>query len=289
MFELPAGSMGEVADGFRAEALLLDPLPNLLFQRDPSSWVFGKVSLNCMHAATRRQEVAILEAVYRWHPRFIGRVKFWEASENRLPSESLEGGDIMPIGLGVVLVGVSERSSESGVERFAENLLTGNAGVSRVIACVMPKARACMHLDTVFNVIDIDLVSMYPKVVDHIHCVSYTTKDKGPGVISECHGELHLTEVLRQALGLEKLDVVLTGGNAFESEREQWDDANNIVVVSKRVVIAYDRNVKTNQLMRNYGVEVIEISGSELGRGRGGAHCMTCPISRDAVDLTSVN
>jgi arginine deiminase len=268
---------------------VLPPLPNSLFTRDSSCWIYGGVSINPMFWPARRREAYNMAAIYRGHPRFKDETfEYWYpelGDDDRFRVEdfgqaTLEGGDVEIIGRGTVAIGMSERTSGRMIERIAKALFAKGAA-ERVIAAVMTKDRAHMHLDTVFTLLDRDKATAYPKVVQGIRAISLRPGSK-PGTL-DVRQEKDFISAVTDALGLKQLHVVETGGDAYQAQREQWDDGNNVVALEPGVVVAYERNTYTISKMREAGVEVVTIAGFELGKGRGGGHCMTCPVVRDPI------
>ncbi|HEY2176365.1 MAG TPA: arginine deiminase [Mycobacteriales bacterium] len=253
---------------------VIDPLPNLLFTRDSSVWIRDQVAATSPSMAVRHREALLLQSIYRHHTRFAGVETLYSPGQ-----ESLEGGDVLLLGPGVVAVGVGQRTTPAGVESLARHAFA--AGVAHTVLVVpIAQDRATMHLDTVCTMVDVDGVVMYPPLADTLSAYTVTATD---GEELDVAGPAPFLTAAAEAMGIDALRVIDTGLDPVTAEREQWDDGNNTLAIAPRLAVAYERNIETNARLEAAGVEVVRIAGSELGSGRGGPRCMSCPVLRDPL------
>jgi arginine deiminase len=271
--EIKPGPAGLVYQMMDRHDFVIDPLPNLLFTRDSSVWVRDRVAVTSLAMPARGRETTLTRAIYSHHPRFSGTELLYSPD-----LEHLEGGDVLLLAPGVLAVGVGERTTPAGAERLARRVFA--AGLAHTILAVpIAQERATMHLDTVCTMVDVDAVVMYPIIANSLTAFTVTAGDDGEPVVSPARPFL---PAAAEAMGIDRLRIIDTGLDPVTAEREQWDDGNNTLAIAPRVCVAYERNIATNAQLERAGIEVIAISGSELGSGRGGPRCMSCPIERAA-------
>ncbi|WP_197416190.1 arginine deiminase [Mycobacterium sp. GA-1199] len=253
---------------------VIDPLPNLLFTRDSSFWIGPRVAITSLALPARVRETSLTDVIYAHHPRFLGVRRAYESR-----SAPVEGGDVLLLAPGVVAVGVGERTTPAGAEALARSLFDDDLAHT-VLAVPIAQSRAQMHLDTVCTMVDVDAVVMYPPVVDSLS--AFTIHRDGNGGV-RIDDEVPFVDAAATAMGIDRLRVIATGLDPVTAEREQWDDGNNTLALAPGVVVAYERNVETNARLADAGIEVLPIQASELGTGRGGPRCMSCPAGRDPL------
>jgi arginine deiminase len=269
--EMKPGPGGLVYQMMDRHEFVIDPLPNLLFTRDSSVWVRDRVAVTSLAMPARSRETSLTGAIYHHHPRFAGTPTVYEPG-----LEHVEGGDVLLMAPGVLAVGVGERTTPAGAERLARRVFA--AGLAHTILAVpIAQERATMHLDTVCTMVDVDAVVMYPNIAHSLQAWTLTADTEGEPLVEQPRPFL---EAAAEAMGIDRLRIIDTGLDPVTAEREQWDDGNNTLALAPRLCVAYERNVETNAQLERAGIEVIAISGSELGSGRGGPRCMSCPMER---------
>jgi arginine deiminase len=268
--ELRSGVVARLAS---PRSFVIPPLPNLLFTRDSSLWIDRHVAVTSPNMSARAREASITRAIYRHSPRFAGTPLLYGDNDAERPEAFLEGGDVLLLAPGVVAIGVGERTTPAGAETLAERALAAGV-VHTVLVVPVEQRRATMHLDTVCTMVDVDAVVMYPPIANTL--IAYAVTADG------VQGPEPFLSAAAKAMGIDRLRVIETGLDPVTAEREQWDDGNNTLALAPRLVVAYERNVETNARLEDAGIEVVRIAGSELGSGRGGPRCMSCPVARDA-------
>jgi arginine deiminase len=279
------GGHGLVTSLLTHDDFVIDPLPNLLFTRDSSVWIRDRVAITSLAMPARERETQLTEIIYTQHPRFQGTptIHGWQR-------EHLEGGDVLLLAPGVIAIGVGERTTPAGAERLARQVF-GASLAHTVLAVPIAQQRATMHLDTVCTMVDADKIVMYPNVADTLTAYAVTVRDSPGDASGTADADLVLEVAEAQpflvaaakAMSIDTLHQIDTGLDPVTAEREQWDDGNNTLAISPRVAVAYQRNIETNTRLEEAGIEVVAIAGSELGSGRGGPRCMSCPIQRDPL------
>ena len=268
------GGQGLVTSLLAPDDFLVDPLPNLLFTRDSSVWIRDHVAITSLKMPARARESQLTDLIYSAHPRFAGSSRLHGPDH-----EYLEGGDVLLLAPGVIAVGVGERTTAAGAERLARQVF-GAALAHTVLVVPIAQTRATMHLDTVCTMVDVDTVVMYPNIADGLTALRVTAR----GSDLEVGPPEPFFDAAARAMGIDVLHRIDTGLDAVTAEREQWDDGNNTLAIAPRLAVGYERNVETNARLEAAGIEVIAIAGSELGSGRGGPRCMSCPVERDTGD-----
>ena len=275
------GGHGLVTSLLAHDDFLIDPMPNLLFTRDSSVWIQDRVAITSLAMPARERETQLTELIYTLHPRFAGTptIHGWQ-------HEHVEGGDVLLLAPGVIAVGVGERTTPAGAERLARQVFGADLAHT-VLAVPITQERATMHLDTVCTMVDVDKIVMYPNVADQLQAYAVTCTDRNGDADKDLILEIADAEpflvAAAKAMSIDTLHQIDTGLDPVTAEREQWDDGNNTLALSPRVAVAYERNIETNTRLEEAGIEVVAIAGSELGSGRGGPRCMSCPIRREPI------
>ncbi len=262
--------------------LVIDPMPNLYFTRDPFACIGNGVSLNRMYSVTRNRETIYGEYIFKYHPDFKDNV---EKYYDRYNAFHIEGGDILNINDKVLAVGISQRTEPDALELLAKNIFEKeNSTIKTILGFNIPNSRAFMHLDTVFTQIDYDKFTIHPGILGPLRVYKIEKGNCGSEITVEVlHSDLET--ILEESLGVDKVELIKCGGeDMIAAEREQWNDGSNTLCISPGTIVTYQRNTKTNELLRQKGLKVLEIPSAELSRGRGGPRCMSMPLDREPVN-----
>lgn len=259
---------------------LLDPIPNLYFTRDPFACIGNGVSLNHMYSRTRRRETLYGKYILKYHPDFAGKVPFYY---DRAMDFAIEGGDILNLSNKVIAIGISQRTTPEAIEILAQNIFADETSeIETIIALDIPSVRAFMHLDTVCTQVDHDKFTIHPGIMQTLRIFEIKPGDQ-KGQLKVTESDAMLSDILAKYLELDKVTLIKCGGkDRIASEREQWNDGSNTLCIEPGKVVVYDRNYVTNEILRQHGIEVLEMASSELSRGRGGPRCMSMPLEREA-------
>ena len=260
---------------------LLDPIPNLYFTRDPFACIGNGVSLNRMYSRTRRRETLYGKYILKYHPDFAGKVPFYY---DRTMDFSIEGGDILNLSNKVIAIGISQRTTPEAIELLAQNIFACETSeVETIIALDIPSVRAFMHLDTVCTQVDYDKFTIHPGIMQTLRIFEIKPGNQ-KGQLKVTESDAMLSDILAKYLELDKVTLIKCGGkDRIASEREQWNDGSNTLCIEPGKVVVYDRNYVTNEILRQHGIEVLEMASSELSRGRGGPRCMSMPLERENI------
>ncbi|MFL2123411.1 arginine deiminase [Marinilactibacillus psychrotolerans] len=279
--DIHSTSLAWSADHQKKSLFLMQPMPNLYYTRDPANILGSGISINNMTYTARKRESLFMEVIVKYHPDFKDSgLNIWR---DRMVSTSIEGGDVLVLSDEVLAIGISQRTSGHAIEELAKTLFSSNSTFKKILAIEIPHVRAMMHLDTVFTMIDTDKFTIHPGIqsLDGKMSVYILQPGKAKDEIDVTH-QTDLSAALKEALNLSEIALIpCGGGDAIAAPREQWNDGSNTLAIKPGVVVTYNRNYVSNELMREYGVKVLEIPSSELSRGRGGPRCMSMPLSRD--------
>ena len=279
---LPEGQRGALVSLTRgSHRFVLDPIPNLYFTRDPFACIGEGVSLNAMYSPTRRRETIYGQYILKYHPDFAGQVPFYYRREDPF---SIEGGDILNLSPRLLAVGISQRTTPEAIEILARNIFRDEtAEIRTILALDIPNLRAFMHLDTVLTQVERDTFTVHPEILGSLRVYRMTSGGRDSLQVTERTGTLE--EILAEEMGLTRVKLIRCGGgDRVASEREQWNDGSNTLCIAPGKVVVYDRNYVTNAILRDNGIQVLEMPSSELSRGRGGPRCMSMPLRRAAAE-----